>query len=48
MVLVRASMAEGAACLMTNWVLGGFPKTKNIAQQRYQDFVQQGKGQPSP
>nr|WP_315486666.1 hypothetical protein [uncultured Undibacterium sp.] len=35
-------------CLTTDWVLGGFAKTKNIAQQRYREFVQQGKGQPSP
>ena len=26
----------------------GFTKTKNVAQQRYRDFVQHGKGQPSP
>ncbi len=43
-----AGLAEGATCLTTDWVLGGFAKTKNIAQQRYRDFVQQGKGQPSP
>ena len=43
-----AGMAEGAACLTTDWVLGGLAKTRNAAQQRYQDFVQQGKGQPSP
>ena len=35
-------------CLTTDGVLGGFAKTKNIAQQRYREFVQQGKGQPSP
>lgn len=43
-----AGLAEGAACLTTDWVLGGFAKTKHIAQQRYREFVQQGKGQPSP
>ena len=43
-----AGLAEGAACLTTDWVLGGFAKTKNIAKQRYRDFVKQGKGQPSP
>ena len=43
-----AGMAEGAACLTTDWVLGGFAKTKNVARQHYRDFVQQGKGQPSP
>jgi putative transposase len=36
------------ACLTTDWALGGFAKTKNLAQQRYRDFVQQNKGQPSP
>ena len=35
-------------CLRTDGVLGGLAKTKNIAQQRYREFVQQGKGQPSP
>ena len=43
-----AGLAESAPCLTTDWVLGGFAKTKNLAQQRYRDFVQQGKGQPSP
>ncbi len=35
-------------CLTTDGVLAGFAKTKKVAQQRYRDFVQQGKGQPSP
>ncbi|MFZ6799025.1 hypothetical protein [Undibacterium sp. Di24W] len=35
-------------CLTTDWVLSGFAKTKNIAQLRYREFVQQGNGQPSP
>ncbi|MBY0574886.1 MAG: transposase, partial [Undibacterium sp.] len=43
-----AGLTEGAACLTTDWVLAGFAKTKNVAQQRYREFVQQGKGQPSP
>ena len=43
-----AGMAEGAECLTTDWVLGGFAKTKNLAQQRYREFVRQGKGQASP
>lgn len=43
-----AGYAEGAACLTTDWVLAGFAKTLKVAQQRYRDFVQQGKGQPSP
>jgi len=43
-----AGYNESAACLTTDWVLAGFAKTKNVAQQRYRDFVQQGKGQSSP
>lgn len=43
-----AGYEESEACLTTDWVLTGFAKTKNVAQQRYRDFVQQGKGQPSP
>jgi len=43
-----AGYNEGAACLTTDWVLAGFAKTKKVAQQRYRDFVQQGKGHPSP
>nr|WP_314861378.1 hypothetical protein [uncultured Undibacterium sp.] len=35
-------------CLTTDGVLGRFARTKHIAQQRYREFVQQGKGQPSP
>lgn len=36
------------AFLTTDWVLAGFAETKTAAQQRYRDFVQEGKGQPSP
>ena len=43
-----AGYEENAACLTTDWVLAGFAKTKKVAQQRYRDFVEQGKGQPSP
>ena len=43
-----AGHEENAPCLTTDGVLGGFAKTKKVAQQRYRDFVQQGKGQPSP
>ena len=43
-----AGSHESAACLTTDWVLAGFAKTKNVAQQRYRDFVKQGKGQTSP
>lgn len=43
-----AGYEESPACLTTDWVLGGFAKTKHVAQQRYRAFVQQGKGQSSP
>lgn len=43
-----AGYHEGDPCLTTEWVLAGFAKKKNVAQQRYRDFVQAGKGQPSP
>ena len=43
-----AGYDESAACLTTEWVLAGFADTKNVAQQRYRDFIQAGKGQPSP
>jgi putative transposase len=39
---------ESAPCLTTDWVPAGFAKTKNAAQQRYRDFVRQGKGKTSP
>ena len=45
---MRAGIAEGAACLTTDWVLGGFSKTKNVVQQRDRYFVQQGREQHSP
>lgn len=43
-----AGLSESEACLTIDWVLAGFSKTSNVARQRYRDFVQQGKGQPSP
>lgn len=43
-----AGHEEAPACLTTDWVLAGFAKTKAVAQQRYREFVQQGRGQPSP
>lgn len=39
---------EHDACLTTDWVLAGFAKTRKVAQQRYRDFVREGKGQPTP
>lgn len=43
-----AGLDESHTCLATEWILAGFATTKNDAQQRYRDFVQAGKGQPSP
>ena len=43
-----AGYDESDACLTTEWILAGFSKTKKDAQQRYLEFVQEGKGQPSP
>ena len=43
-----AGYEEGDASLTAEWILAGFAKTKSVAQQRYRDFVQAGKGQPSP
>ena len=43
-----AGYDESHACLSTEWVLTVFSSTKKVAQQRYRDFVQAGKGQPSP
>lgn len=43
-----AGYDESDACLTTEWILAGFAKTKKDAQQRYREFVQEGKGQPSP
>ena len=39
---------EAHACLTTDWILAGFADTKDEAQRRYREFVQAGKGQPSP
>ena len=43
-----AGYVKRAPCLTTEWVLAGFAKTKPVAQNRYREFVRQGKGQPSP
>jgi len=43
-----AGLDESDACLTTEWILTGFAKTKNVAQQRFRDFVLAGKRQPSP
>ena len=43
-----AGYDENDACLTTEWVLAGFANTKNVAQQRYRDFVRAGKRQPAP
>jgi REP element-mobilizing transposase RayT len=43
-----AGYEDNETCLTTDWILSGFAQVKNVAQQRYRDFVQAGKGQPSP
>ena len=35
-------------CLITDWMLSTYARTKKCAQQRYRTFVQEGKNQPSP
>lgn len=40
--------APAPAGLSADWLLGQFAKTKAVARQRYQAFVQAGVGQPSP
>ncbi|MBI3229309.1 MAG: addiction module toxin RelE, partial [Burkholderiales bacterium] len=39
-----AGLAESAPCLVTDWVLSQFAESKNIAQNRFNHFVQQGAG----
>lgn len=34
--------------MTTDWILAGFSGAKQEAQQRYSQFVNSGKGQPSP
>jgi len=41
-------LAPVAGGLSIDWLLGQFAKTKAVARQRYQTFVQAGLGQPSP
>lgn len=43
-----AGYARVEPCLTTDWVLGGFAKTRKVAWRRYREFVRQGKGQPTP
>jgi putative transposase len=43
-----AGYDENDACLTTEWILAGFAITRKVAQQRYRDFVKEGKGQSSP
>jgi len=35
-------------CLTTDWILSTYSGTKKLAHQRYREFVQEGKNQPSP
>ena len=41
-------LAPAVAGLSTDWLLGQFAKTRPVARQRYQRFVQDGISQPSP
>ena len=43
-----AGYEEADACLTSEWILAGFDERKSVAQQRYRDFVQAGKGRSSP
>ncbi len=43
-----AGYVENDPCLTTDWVLAGFAQTKEEAQRRYREFVQQDKEQASP
>ncbi len=43
-----AGFRDPRPCLTTDWVLSGFGKQKKRAQTIYRQFVQEGKGQPSP
>lgn len=46
----RATAGQSAkpSWLNTDWLLASFAKTKRVAQQRYRQFVSEGRGQPSP
>ena len=39
---------DNDACLSRAWVLASFAATESLAQQRYRDFVNAGRGQASP
>ncbi|MCK9609439.1 MAG: transposase, partial [Methylomonas sp.] len=43
-----AGYIEKHPCLTTDWMLAGFSENQQTAQQRYRDFVEAGKKQPSP
>lgn len=43
-----AGLTDSAACLTADWLLAGFARTAGLARQRYVEFVQAGRGQPSP
>lgn len=43
-----AGFAQAEACLTTDWILGAFAKTKQVAWRRYREFIREGKGQPTP
>lgn len=43
-----AGMASAHPALTTDWVLSNFGEIRKSAQDKYRDFVQAGKNQPSP
>lgn len=43
-----AGLVQPLACLTTDAVLAGFARTQAVAQRSYREFVQEGRGQPSP
>ena len=43
-----AGITEAHPCLVTDWVLSNFGKQKKRSQEKYRQFVGEGKGQPSP
>ena len=46
--LATAGLMVAPDYLTTEWILAAFGKRKSRAQQKYQEFVAEGKGQPAP
>ncbi len=43
-----AGLAMGESCLTIDWLLSSFSKRRSLAQQKYRNFVKEGRNQPSP